>query len=104
MFPCEGETGADASGRKPVFLLPVFLLSLPNVSQLMETCFGRVLEQGIEVADDFWGGLGGFGGGWGCCAVCPGAFSPSDVTPVGFLHPYSFVVNVKPRLRQSLHL
>lgn len=62
MFPCEGETGADASGRKPVFLLPVFLLSLPNVSQLMEACFGRVLEQGIEVADDFWGGLGGVGG------------------------------------------
>lgn len=61
MFPCEEEPGADVSGRKPVFLLPVFLLSLLNVSQLMETCFGRILEQGIEVADEFWG-VGGFRG------------------------------------------
>lgn len=59
MFPCEEEPGADLSGQEPVFLLPVLLLSLPNVSQLMETCFGRILEQGIEVADEFWGGLGG---------------------------------------------
>lgn len=45
---------------------------------------------------------------WGSRSVCPGAFSPSDVTFVGFLRPFqhrrrfAVIVEYKPRLHQRV--
>lgn len=85
MFPCEG--------GQACFSPPCLPAVAPERVTLNGNMFGEILELDSEVLMSL-----------GLVLVCPGAFSPSDVTPVAFLHPHSFVGNFKPRLHQGFHL